>query len=396
MTHHHWEHVQEATAAVRDRWAGHAARRASSWAPASGRSPRRSRPRRRSPTPRSPTSPSRPSRATRASSSAARSPARSVVAMEGRFHLYEGYTAAQVTFPIRVMKELGCRYLIVSNAAGGLNPLHRKGDLIVIEDHINLMGVNPLIGPNDDRLGPRFPDLIEPYDRALQDLALEVALRGEHRRPPRCLRGGDRPEPGDPGRVPLPPRHRRRRGRDVDGPRGPRRRPRRAEGARLLDRHRPVPARRPGAGQASRRSSPSPARPRASSGRSSGGSWSGWTTDRVAVGLARPACPSIDRDRPASPTLRSSKSDPHVHQRQALQRDAEPPGHPVRHEGEPDRPRAADPGPLARAGPLRPDPRRPAPAGRGGSSTTARRTPTARSTWGTCSTRCSRTSSSAR
>ena len=101
---------------------------------------------------------------------------RTVMAMEGRFHLYEGYTPAQVTFPIRVMRELGCRSLVVSNAAGGMNPLHAKGDLIVIDDHINLMGVNPLIGRNDDRLGPRFPDLIEPYDRKLQDLALEVAL----------------------------------------------------------------------------------------------------------------------------------------------------------------------------------------------------------------------------
>jgi purine-nucleoside phosphorylase len=101
---------------------------------------------------------------------------KTVVAMEGRFHLYEGYTPSQVTFPIRVMRELGCQALIVSNAAGGLNPLHAKGDLIVIDDHINLTGVNPLIGPNDERLGPRFPDLIEPYDRQLQELALRVAL----------------------------------------------------------------------------------------------------------------------------------------------------------------------------------------------------------------------------
>ena len=100
---------------------------------------------------------------------------KTVVAMEGRFHLYEGYTPAQVTFPIRILKELGCQTLIVSNAAGGMNPLHEIGDLIVIEDHINFMGINPLIGRNDDRLGLRFPDMIEPYDRKLQELALNAA-----------------------------------------------------------------------------------------------------------------------------------------------------------------------------------------------------------------------------
>lgn len=103
---------------------------------------------------------------------------KTVVAMEGRFHLYEGYTPAQVTFPVRVLKELGCASLVVSNAAGGLDPLQSKGDLIVLDDHINLAGlagINPLIGPNDDRLGPRFPDLYQPYDRGLQDLAIEAA-----------------------------------------------------------------------------------------------------------------------------------------------------------------------------------------------------------------------------
>ncbi len=102
---------------------------------------------------------------------------KTVMAMEGRFHLYEGYTAQQITFPVRVMKALGCEVLICSNACGGLNPQYRRGDILLIEDHINLLGANPLIGPNDERLGERFPDMGFAYDRALLDLARSVALQ---------------------------------------------------------------------------------------------------------------------------------------------------------------------------------------------------------------------------
>ncbi len=101
---------------------------------------------------------------------------KSVVAMEGRFHFYEGYSLQEITFPVRVLKALGCEVLIVSNACGGLNPQFAKGDIMLIEDHINLLGDNPLIGPNDDRLGPRFPDMCWPYDRPLLALARRVAL----------------------------------------------------------------------------------------------------------------------------------------------------------------------------------------------------------------------------
>ncbi len=98
-----------------------------------------------------------------------------VVAMAGRFHYYEGYSMEQVTFPVRVMKFLGIRHLIISNAAGGTNPNFEAGDIVLVKDHINLHAENPLRGPNDERLGPRFPDMLNTYDRVLNAQALDIA-----------------------------------------------------------------------------------------------------------------------------------------------------------------------------------------------------------------------------
>ncbi len=101
---------------------------------------------------------------------------KTIVAMQGRFHKYEGYTLQQVTFPVRVMKFLGVRNLLISNAAGALNPFFRRGDVMVMADHINLLADNPLIGKNEDSLGPRFPDMSEPYSKELIALAEQAAL----------------------------------------------------------------------------------------------------------------------------------------------------------------------------------------------------------------------------
>jgi len=104
---------------------------------------------------------------------------KTIVAMQGRFHFYEGYTLKQVTFPVRVMKYLGIKTLLISNACGSLNSHIKKGDIMIIEDHINLLGDNPLIGINDDSFGPRYPDMSEPYSKRLSSIIENIALENK-------------------------------------------------------------------------------------------------------------------------------------------------------------------------------------------------------------------------
>ena len=102
-----------------------------------------------------------------------------VIVMQGRFHYYEGYSMQEITFPVRIMKELGIKVLLISNASGGMNPQFSKGDLMILNDHINLLGSNPLIGSNLEEYGPRFPDMSEPYSKRLIALAEKVALENQ-------------------------------------------------------------------------------------------------------------------------------------------------------------------------------------------------------------------------
>jgi len=98
-----------------------------------------------------------------------------IAAMEGRFHFYEGYSLEEVTFPVRVLRQLGAKILVVSNAAGGLNLSYKKGEIVILTDQINFMGVNPLVGPNLDKLGPRFPDMCEPFSKRLIGLTVQAS-----------------------------------------------------------------------------------------------------------------------------------------------------------------------------------------------------------------------------
>src|SRR5580704_3549211 len=141
-----------------------------------------------------------------------------VAVMAGRSHLYEGYTPAQVTLGVRVLHRLGARSVVFTNAAGGINLSYRQGALVLISDHINLQGPNPLIGPNDDNDGPRFPDMSEAYSARYRTLARSCSST-QNPVGRRRVRRAHRPKLRDAGRDSLPPGHRCGPGRHVDRPR---------------------------------------------------------------------------------------------------------------------------------------------------------------------------------
>ena len=178
-----------------------------------------------------------------------------VVAMEGRVHSYEGYPFQQITFPVRVMKYLGADLLIVSNACGGMNPQYKVGDVMVIDDHINLLTGNPLMGINDDRLGPRFPDMSRAYTPELdRSRAWKWPVRENfvaHRGVFVAVSG---PNLGNSGRISLLPQHRGRLRRHVDGSRMHCRRPRRHARAWPVGHYRRLLSRLPKAGRHQRNS----------------------------------------------------------------------------------------------------------------------------------------------
>ena len=178
----------------------------------------------------------------------------------------------------------GAELLVVSNACGGMNPHYSQGDIVVIDDHINLMGDNPLSGQNDDALGPRFPDMSRPYDPVLIRRALEIARRENFVAHRGVYVARDRPEPRNPRRIPLPPHDRRRRGRHVHRARGDRGGSRRHAGLGPVDRHRHLSARRAEARPTSKRSSPRPTKPSRSCGRSC---WACWRRKRAGRNATR-------------------------------------------------------------------------------------------------------------
>ena len=162
---------------------------------------------------------------------------RRVLALSGRAHVYEGHAMAVATFATRVLGLLGVKVLILTNAAGGINTSFAQGALMLISDHINLMGTNPLVGPNDERFGARFPDMTMAYSPRLRQAAREAAAAIRHPRRGRRLHRGDRPELRDAGRDPRLPHHGRRRGRDVHRARGDRRAAHGHRGRRHLVHH---------------------------------------------------------------------------------------------------------------------------------------------------------------